>query len=133
MRVNQPQTKTQRYSQTPKTQHTKNNCNKTLPNHDSDSHLTQPYPKQSKDNNKKTRIHHPLLIGTKIGICDICKKTTNTLLLRYGFTLCEDCLSVCTSLLDQINLLTNTPLSEQGSIGSRPTNKSSMEPNEASL
>ena len=45
---------------------------------------------------------HALLIGTKTGQCDICKDTKKTLLLRYGFCLCEDCLNVCTSILDQL-------------------------------
>ncbi len=43
-----------------------------------------------------------LLIGTKTGKCDICKDTKKILLLRYGFTLCENCLSVCTSILEQL-------------------------------
>jgi hypothetical protein len=45
---------------------------------------------------------HALLIGTKTGQCDICKVTKQTLLLRYGFCLCEDCLNVCTTILEQI-------------------------------
>ncbi len=43
-----------------------------------------------------------LLIGTKTGKCDICKRTKKVLLLKYGFTLCEDCLSICTSILEEI-------------------------------
>jgi len=43
-------------------------------------------------------------IGTKIGKCDICRVTKKTLLLRYGFTLCEDCLSICTMILEQLQL-----------------------------
>lgn len=43
-----------------------------------------------------------VLIGTKIGKCDICKATKKILLLKYGFNLCEDCLSICTSILEQL-------------------------------
>lgn len=43
-----------------------------------------------------------LLIGTKTGKCDICKATKKILLLKYGFTLCENCLSVCISILEQL-------------------------------
>ena len=46
---------------------------------------------------------HALLIGTKTGICDICKETKKILLLRYGFTLCEDCLNICTGILEQLS------------------------------
>jgi hypothetical protein len=45
---------------------------------------------------------HTLLIGVKIGQCDICKDTKKTLLLRFGFSLCEDCLSVCTTVLERL-------------------------------
>lgn len=50
-----------------------------------------------------------LLIGTKTGKCDICKVTKKILLLKYGFTLCEDCLSLCTSILEKLQ----NPTSEQ--------------------
>jgi hypothetical protein len=43
-----------------------------------------------------------LLIGVKTGKCDICKETKKTLLLRFGFSLCEECLSVCTTVLEQL-------------------------------
>jgi len=42
------------------------------------------------------------VIGTKTGKCQLCKETKKLFLLRYGFTLCEDCLSICTSILEQL-------------------------------
>lgn len=42
------------------------------------------------------------LLGTKIGKCDICKTTKKILLLNYGFNLCEDCISICTAILEQL-------------------------------
>ena len=45
---------------------------------------------------------HTLLIGVKTGQCNICKATKKTLLLRFGFCLCEDCLNVCTTTLEQL-------------------------------
>jgi hypothetical protein len=42
------------------------------------------------------------LLGTKIGKCDICKATKKILLLDYGFNLCEDCIDVCTMILEQL-------------------------------
>jgi hypothetical protein len=48
------------------------------------------------------------LVGTKIGKCDICKATKKILLLKYGFSLCEECLTVCTNILDQLQTQTET-------------------------
>lgn len=48
-----------------------------------------------------------LFVGTKTGKCDICKQTKKVLLLKYGFTLCEECLSICTSILEEVQ--SNTP------------------------
>jgi hypothetical protein len=45
---------------------------------------------------------HRLLLGTKIGKCDICKATKKILLLDYGFNLCEDCIDVCTMILEHL-------------------------------
>ncbi len=45
---------------------------------------------------------HHFLLGTKIGKCDICKATKKILLLDYGFNLCEDCIDVCTMILEQL-------------------------------
>jgi hypothetical protein len=45
-----------------------------------------------------------LFIGTKTGKCDICKTTKRIIHLKYGFTLCENCLSVCTAILEQLQL-----------------------------
>jgi len=47
-----------------------------------------------------------LLVGTKTGKCDLCKETKKVLLLKYGFTLCEDCLTICQSILEQIQSAT---------------------------
>lgn len=52
---------------------------------------------------------HILLLGTQIGKCDICKETKRILLLKYGFNLCEDCLNVCTSILERLEIQTKTP------------------------
>ncbi|MGD6805687.1 MAG: hypothetical protein ACQCN4_01855 [Candidatus Bathyarchaeia archaeon] len=58
-------------------------------------------------NNKKiveqTSID-PAYIGTKTGKCDICRATKKILLLRYGFSLCEDCLYICTLILEHLQL-----------------------------
>ena len=53
---------------------------------------------------KETISPHTLLLGTKIGQCDICRETKKTLLLRFGFCLCEECLNVCTSVLERLQL-----------------------------
>jgi hypothetical protein len=45
---------------------------------------------------------HALLIGVKMGKCDICKKTKKILLLRYGFCLCDDCLNFCATILERL-------------------------------
>ena len=44
-----------------------------------------------------------IIIAVKTGKCDICRTRKKILLLRYGFSLCEDCLSICTSILEQLN------------------------------
>lgn len=42
------------------------------------------------------------LIGTKNDQCQICKQTKHVLILKYGFILCEDCLSVCIGILEYL-------------------------------
>lgn len=42
------------------------------------------------------------IVGTQTGKCQLCKETKKLLLLRYGFSLCEDCLSVCIGILEQL-------------------------------
>lgn len=42
------------------------------------------------------------LIGTQTGQCQICKQTKQLLILKYGFSLCEDCLSVCIGILEHL-------------------------------
>jgi len=57
--------------------------------------------------NKKTVEAPPIetaWLGTKVGPCDICKVTKKLFLLRYGFSLCEDCLHICTLILEQLQL-----------------------------
>jgi hypothetical protein len=56
-----------------------------------------------------------LIIGTKTGKCDICKATKKILLLRYGFTLCENCLSVCISILEQLQSEATEQISKEKS------------------
>ncbi|MGD6932928.1 MAG: hypothetical protein ACQCN5_01830 [Candidatus Bathyarchaeia archaeon] len=53
------------------------------------------------------------LVGTKTGQCQICKQTKQILLLKYGFSLCEDCLSVCIGILEHL----------QNGANKKPTNK----------
>ena len=67
--------------------------------------------------NEKTAFpRKAILIGTQIGKCDICKDTKKTLLLKYGFTLCEDCIIICTSILEQLELQkTNQPSKNKAS------------------
>jgi CRISPR/Cas system-associated protein Csm6 len=58
---------------------------------------------QATRNNKSAA--HPqniFFIGTKTGKCQLCKETKKLFLLRYGFTLCEDCLIICTNVLEQL-------------------------------
>jgi hypothetical protein len=47
-----------------------------------------------------------LLVVIKTGKCDICKATKKILILRYGFSLCEDCLNVCTDILEKLQIQT---------------------------
>ena len=42
------------------------------------------------------------LIGTKIDKCDICKVTKKVLLFGYGFKLCDDCITICTTILGML-------------------------------
>ncbi|XHH08897.1 MAG: hypothetical protein ACFCUE_15240 [Candidatus Bathyarchaeia archaeon] len=49
-----------------------------------------------------TRPQKIKLIGTKTGQCQICKQTKQILILKYGFSLCEDCLSVCIGILEHL-------------------------------
>jgi hypothetical protein len=65
---------------------------------------------------------HTLLVGVKTGPCDICKVTKKTLLLRFGFSLCEDCLNVCTSILEKLQFDETNESKEQASIGKKIAN-----------
>jgi hypothetical protein len=58
---------------------------------------------QASKNNKSAACPKNIyIVGTKTGKCQLCKETKKLYLLRYGFTLCEDCLSICTSILEQL-------------------------------
>ncbi|MCW3999800.1 MAG: hypothetical protein NWE93_06140 [Candidatus Bathyarchaeota archaeon] len=58
---------------------------------------------------KPSNARSPLYAGTKIGECDICKATKEVLCLKYGFTLCENCLTICAAILDQLLINQKTP------------------------
>jgi hypothetical protein len=42
------------------------------------------------------------IVGTQIGQCQICKQTKKILLLRFGFSLCKDCLHALTNILEKL-------------------------------
>jgi hypothetical protein len=56
----------------------------------------------SKNNKTAACPKNTYIVGTKTGKCQLCKETKKLYRLRYGFTLCEDCLSICTSILEQL-------------------------------
>ena len=62
----------------------------------------------------------PLYIGTKNGQCDICKATRKTYLLKFGFALCEDCLNICTMILEQFKLDEENPPAKPHKIVPKP-------------
>jgi hypothetical protein len=62
---------------------------------------TQPISKESQAITEKS-TPEKFLLGTKTGKCDICKATKKILLLNYGFNLCEECISICTAILEQL-------------------------------
>jgi hypothetical protein len=57
---------------------------------------------QQPHQNQQTNNEEITLLGTKIGKCDICKTTKKILLLSYGFNLCQDCVDICTLILEQL-------------------------------
>src|SRR5208283_689931 len=62
---------------------------------------------QATKNNKSAAYPKNIsVIGTKTGKCQLCKETKKLYLLRYGFTLCEDCVNICTSILEQLQTAT---------------------------
>ncbi|MCW4003029.1 MAG: hypothetical protein NWE95_03845 [Candidatus Bathyarchaeota archaeon] len=67
--------------------------------------------KQSKQQESEIYI-----IGIQIDKCDICRKTKKVFLLRYGLTLCEDCLTICTQILEQLEANTNITKKEVAQI-----------------
>jgi hypothetical protein len=64
-----------------------------------------------KQNPASTHKKTPHIIGIQTGKCPICKETKKLLLLRYGMSLCEDCLSVCIGILEhlQFGVIEKTP------------------------
>src|SRR5208282_2016872 len=56
----------------------------------------------SKNNKLAACPKNIYIVGTKTGKCQLCKETKKLFLLRYGFTLCEDCLVICTNILEQL-------------------------------
>jgi hypothetical protein len=42
------------------------------------------------------------IVGTKTDKCELCKETKKLLLLKSGYSLCEDCLSICISILQNL-------------------------------
>ncbi len=68
------------------------------------------------------------IVGIQTGKCQICKETKELLLLRYGFSLCEDCLSVCIGILEhlQYGVIDKTPTKGSPNKETRP--KTSRKP-----
>lgn len=67
--------------------------------------------KQSKQQESEIYI-----IGIQTDKCDICRKIKKVFLLRYGLTLCEDCLTICTQILEQLEANTNITKEEVAQI-----------------
>jgi hypothetical protein len=66
---------------------------------------TAPYVNTKQNYGKNATSQQPknmCFVGTQTGTCPICKETKQLLFLKYGFTLCEDCLHVCISILDYL-------------------------------
>jgi hypothetical protein len=66
---------------------------------------------QTRQNQAANRHDNLYIIGTQTAKCQICKETKKLLILRYGFSLCEDCLSVCIGILEhlQYGVIEKTP------------------------
>jgi hypothetical protein len=62
--------------------------------------------KESVPNTKQEKFY---AIGSRVSKCDICKATKKTMLLSYGFSLCEDCINVCALILDQLQAAETNP------------------------
>ena len=62
-----------------------------------------------------TSQKNQILVGIQTGKCPICKETKKLLLLKYGFSLCEDCLTVCISVLDYLQKQENRDANPQHS------------------
>jgi hypothetical protein len=44
------------------------------------------------------------MLGTKTGKRPLCKETKTLLLLRYGISLCEECLAICVGVEEQLEM-----------------------------
>ncbi len=56
----------------------------------------------AKKQNTATYPRNIYLIGTQTGKCQLCRQIKKLFLLKYGFSLCEDCLGMCTSILEEL-------------------------------
>ncbi|MCL4430003.1 MAG: hypothetical protein M1167_04545 [Chloroflexi bacterium] len=82
--------------------------------------LKLPKNEQNICENKEAASSHALLIGIKTGQCDICKSNKKTLLLRFGFSLCQDCLNICTTILEQLQFDETQQSKEKTTIDREP-------------
>lgn len=95
------------------------------------AHPTKLPAQQSTENKQTFYPKQNLSIETKIGKCDICKATKRILLLRYGFILCQDCLTICTNILEQLALEKTNQAPKDKALASRQTSQFSTKPKEA--
>ena len=56
-----------------------------------------------KTGNLKESEQEPLVLGTKKGVCPICKETKTLFLLRYELVMCESCLKNIAQILELAN------------------------------
>ena len=60
---------------------------------------TSKEPFVKKEKNKSSR-QDPLLLGTIIGVCPVCKEEKTLLLLRYELVMCKSCLKNIAQILE---------------------------------
>jgi hypothetical protein len=58
--------------------------------------------KYTRENEEVVCSTRAFLIGTKDGTCDICKANKRIHLFGYGYSICEDCIVVCSTVLEQL-------------------------------
>ena len=68
-----------------------------------------------KQSNQPEQPQNIYLIGTQTGQCPLCKETKKVLFLRFGLTLCPDCLDICMKILENLELVTTKDTSLQNS------------------